>query len=546
MPSHTFADEALRRISRRSALGGFLATGALAAPGPTDPPARRGARIDAAAHGVLADGSTDDAAALQRAVAALTDDSVLALPTGVIALGSPGWRGITLQRLRNVRIEGNGAVFKWLAAPRQALGPFGPAAFILQDCRGASVRDLVLDGNGIACIGLGLDTCTGCTISLVEAYAHGGRLGGLGQLVSCRGVGNSWVSCVARDSTPGSQFRGFYLGNANPGWGETDLRIEGCSARNNDATGFAIGAVRLTCTGSTSVGNAGAGFISGTAPGSPSVDHVFVGNLAQRNGFHGWQTDVYGPPAERVVLSGNNFSFNAFCGTLCHQGRHVSISDNVLAGNGEPTGAGAIEISGSNDIIVANNLVQGDATHGICVKTAFSGNTLRRIVIANNRFTGSGSNTVWLDALDAGSILQGLLFSGNIVDGGRCGLSLAAAQGARIEDLIIADNLVDGAAEAAYQFSAAAVGQFATLRLTGNAGGRAQFGPNATPGLELNNSWNPAHGRAAAPPRRGAWRRGSIFYNTEPAPGAPVGWICTADGTPGNWSSFGQIGGSQT
>ena len=547
-PSHMLADAALRRISRRSALGGLLATSALAAPASNEPPARGGARIDAAAYGVRADGSTNDAPALLRAAAALTDDSVLTLPTGVIALGSPGWSGIALRRLRNVRIQGNGAVLKWLAVPRQALGPCGPAALLLQECPGARVSDLELDGNGIACIGLGLDSCESCTISLVEAYAHGdgGRPGGMGQLASCRGVGNSWVSCVARDSTPGSQFRGFYLGNANRGWGETDLRIEGCSARNNDATGFAIGAVRLTCSASTSVGNAGAGFISGTAPGSPSIDHVFVGNLAQRNGFHGWQTNVYGPPAERIVLSGNNFSFNAFCGALCHLGSHVSISDNVLAYNGERTGAGAIELSRSNNVIVSSNLVQGDSTHGICIKTAFPGNTLHRIIIANNRFTGSSSNTIWLDAVDGASILQGLLFSGNIVDGGSCGLSFAAAEGARIDDVIIADNIVDGASDAGYRFSAAAPGQLATMRLNGNAGARAQFGPNGTPGTELNNAWNPAQGRGLAPPRQGEWRRGAMLYNAEPVPGAPLGWICTADGTPGTWSSFGLIGGSQT
>ncbi len=545
-PSYTRADAALRRISRRSALGGLLSTSALAAAVPGEPPVQRSARVDAAAHGVVADGSTDDAPALLRAVAALTDDSVLTLPGGVIALGSPGWPGIALRRLRNVRIQGSGTILKWLAVPRQALGPFGPTGLLLQECQGAHVSDLELDGNGISCIGLGLETCESCTISLVEAYAHGGRPGGLGQLASCRGVGNRWLGCVARDSTPGSQFRGFYLGNANRGWGETDLRIEGCSARNNDATGFAIGAVRLTCSASTSLGNAGAGFISATAPGSPSVDHVFIGNLAQRNRFHGWQTNVYGPPAERIVLSGNNFSYNAFCGALCHQGSGVSISDNVLAYNGEPTGAGAIEISRSNNVIVSSNLVQGDATHGICIKTAFPANTLQRIIIANNRFTGSGSNTIWLDALDGATTLQGLRFSGNIINGGRCGLSLAAAAGARLEELTIADNIVDGAADASYRFSAAAAGQLAALRLTGNAGARPQFGPNGTPGTELNNAWNPAQGRGLAPPHQGEWRRGAILYNAEPAVGAPLGWICTADGTPGAWSSFGLIGGSPT
>ena len=546
MPTENFpyfsGDAEVRRISRRIVLGGLVAgSGSLAATAPSEPQLRRRALVNAAEFGVQADGSTDDAPALLRAVTALTHGSVLALPAGVIALGSPGWSGIALRRLRGISVQGNGAMLKWLALPGQATGPFGKTGLLLHECRGAHISDLKIDGNGVNCIGLGLDTCESCTVSGVEAYAHGDKPGGLGQLVSCRGIGNSWLHCIARDSVAGSQYRGFYLGNGNVGWGETDLRIHGCSASGNDATGFAIGAVRLICTASTSTGNAGAGFISGTSAGSPSIDHLFIGNLAQRNGFHGWQTDVYGPDAERIVLSGNNFSHNTFCGALCHKGTEVSICDNILADNGAGTGSGAIEISQSKDVIVSSNHIRGDMTHGICIKTAFPGNALSRVIISNNRCTGSTSKTVWLDAIDASSALQSIVFSGNVVDGGRHGLSLIAAPGARIDDVIIADNIVDRTSDASYLFSDAVSGQSSKLRLTGNAGGRADIGPTVMPGADANNCWNAASGPALEPPRHGEWRRGAVIYNAAPSPGAPLGWVCTQAGTPGRWHGFGLI-----
>ena len=519
--------------------GGSLA--AIPASEPQIPVPRR-KLVNAIDFGVLADGSTDDAPALLRAVAALADGCALILPTGVIALGSSSWPGIALRRLRGIRIQGNGAVLKWLALPGQATGPFGRTGLLLHECHGVHIDDLKIDGNGVNCIGLGLDTCGSCTLSGVEAYGHGAKPGGLGQLVSCRGIGNSWLNCIARDSVAGSEYRGFYLGNGNAGWGETDLRIHGCTASNNAATGFAIGAVRLICSASTSTGNAGAGFISGTSAGSSSVDHLFIGNLAQRNGFHGWQTDVYGPHAERIVLSGNNFSHNAFCGALCHKGSEVTICDNILADNGAPTGSGAIEISQSNDVIVSNNHIHGDMTHGICIKTAFPGNQLSGVIISNNRCTGSTSTTVWLDAIDASSVLQSIVFSGNVVEGGRLGLSLNAAAGARVDDVIIADNVIGRTSDASYVFSDAVPGQ-SKLRLLGNAGGRADIAPTVIPQADANNGWNTESGRALEPPRRGEWRRGAIIYNAAPSPGSPLGWVCTEAGMPGSWHGFGLIGG---
>ena len=46
----------------------------------------------------------------------------------------------------------------------------------------------------------------------------------------------------------------------------------------------------------------------------------------------------------------------------------------------------------------------------------------------------------------------------------------------------------------------------------------------------------------AKTPTEGSYRKGDIVWNSDPKPTGYVGWICTRDGTPGEWKPFGQIG----
>jgi hypothetical protein len=46
-----------------------------------------------------------------------------------------------------------------------------------------------------------------------------------------------------------------------------------------------------------------------------------------------------------------------------------------------------------------------------------------------------------------------------------------------------------------------------------------------------------------AAPAGGSYNVGDIVYNTAPAPGGWVGWVCTTAGSPGTWTEFGQING---
>ena len=44
--------------------------------------------------------------------------------------------------------------------------------------------------------------------------------------------------------------------------------------------------------------------------------------------------------------------------------------------------------------------------------------------------------------------------------------------------------------------------------------------------------------RASAAPTIGYWRQGSLVWNSAPASGQPLGWVCTASGAPGTWVAF--------
>lgn len=42
-------------------------------------------------------------------------------------------------------------------------------------------------------------------------------------------------------------------------------------------------------------------------------------------------------------------------------------------------------------------------------------------------------------------------------------------------------------------------------------------------------------------PNNGKWEQGSIVYNSTPASGQPLGWVCINSGEPGVWRTFGKI-----
>jgi len=49
------------------------------------------------------------------------------------------------------------------------------------------------------------------------------------------------------------------------------------------------------------------------------------------------------------------------------------------------------------------------------------------------------------------------------------------------------------------------------------------------------------HILGTAAPNSGYWYKGAVVWNSEPATGQPVGWICTSTGSPGTWKAMANI-----
>jgi len=78
---------------------------------------------------------------------------------------------------------------------------------------------------------------------------------------------------------------------------------------------------------------------------------------------------------------------------------------------------------------------------------------------------------------------------------------------------------------------------------------RAEINVLTTNDFDATSSWSRGawfmlDGRRYGPaiPSTGKWSFGEILWNSNPTPGSPVGWMCTASGTPGSWQPIGVTG----
>jgi hypothetical protein len=54
-----------------------------------------------------------------------------------------------------------------------------------------------------------------------------------------------------------------------------------------------------------------------------------------------------------------------------------------------------------------------------------------------------------------------------------------------------------------------------------------------TPQVQLSGTAQPSSG--------GPYTKGTIVWNSNPALGGVIGWVCLIAGSPGSWAAFGQI-----
>lgn len=248
-----------------------------------------------------------------------------------------------------------------------------------------------------------------------------------------------------------------------------------------------------------------------------------VGGEASSNATHGLSV-LYCVDAQTTGLTANSNTQHGIVyggGTATNTvNRKSGITGCTASNNGlsgiaiDPTLQGQVNVPQVWDGRITGNTCNNNGQHGI-VTTAVS-----RAVISGNNCDGNTLNGIGLNSSNLCAV------SGNTLTNNHSfGLSFNAA-------------------------SAAPSGFYGRHNVGGNIYDGNLSGPvnlaNAfhEPSSFTSTVFRETFGTAA--PTTGTWAAGDRCWNVAPASGSPVGWMCTAAGTPGTWVPMPNLGSAST
>lgn len=490
-------------------------------------------------HGAVGDGVTDDTAALNAAIAALSDGATLWIPGGTFLITD------TLTITHNdVQVRGYGTILA-----------------------GASIGMLLIEGDRVILDGVTVD---GSQVAWRGLWVTGDgvRITGCeirGFHSTTQGVSAIW--CVTRGgvTVEGCRIHDCYsLGNATTGDSNGGSRAIFVSAPQAASMPSSIRGNTI----SEIVGEEGDAIhvIFGTTPPFLSSHTTVEGNTVEgvsRRGIKVQASDTivrgnsyretFAPTnpssainvisSARTVVEGNiiyspSMTGISFGGVMNRDNNGAVIRGNTIRGADDGNyGDGAVSLAYCENGVIEDNMIHGHA-FGIAVVSGGS-NVIRRNIISGDSRT---RECIIIQQSAPGCVVDGNVFQGSTASHG----VITYAPGT-----VAVGNISTGALG------------LALVRVLATATNSVAYGNTANPGGQgvtwgsVNNNWRGPDYRAtstnggaiiwtnAIPSESQAatsHTRGTIAFNRNVnGVGAPVGWVCTADGTPGIWHPFGIV-----
>lgn len=245
----------------------------------------------------------------------------------------------------------------------------------------------------------------------------------------------------------------------------------------------------------------------------------------------------------RAVISSNNVARTAGYGILLTIRPHgyLVTGNRVINSTNYNIYYETTTADGGNCHFVGNHIdSNGAATGGIIIANSLGGYSCS---VTGNRISGSDNTTV--DQFNSGIWFQGDVHCvGNTISKFRTGINCASALNARTIDLKCSSNVIH---DCNGGISASGSGPWLVSdntfdTVTNELGGCAWQG--------FVYKTNPTSGFGGGPaiyvgdtgaPTVGTWAVGDHCAKTNPAVGQPKGWFCTVAGTPGTWTSEGNL-----
>lgn len=190
-----------------------------------------------------------------------------------------------------------------------------------------------------------------------------------------------------------------------------------------------------------------------------------------------------------------------------------------------------ITASGSNTIIPYGNLSVRNKWTRCVLSTTYA--TAQAIGFA---ISSVGNKIDYCAISNAGNRVMILDSANNVISNNSIAAPTTAIQIGAVDGTMIRNNTISGATAS---FAIEGTTHTNTM-LIGNTkvNGTVQV---AVDTVQINNSWNPKFMYNTAAPLAGTFKVGDTTYNTAPAAGGFIGWVCTTAGTPGTWKTFGAI-----
>lgn len=188
----------------------------------------------------------------------------------------------------------------------------------------------------------------------------------------------------------------------------------------------------------------------------------------------------------------------------------------------------------SENLIVSGNILQSTRASGVAVEASVRG----PVIVSNNQVITASQPGFDIQAVNAETAI--LLYTNNVAKN-----TVNYGHYTRFFDsLTVTGNYVETVSGNSRGFYMQDAG---TGKMTGNLVGAgvttSLFGGGQSQNAihDYHNSWNPKVLYGTAAPTTNAWTVGDVVWNTAPAAGGTLGWVCTTAGTPGTWKTFGGI-----
>jgi nitrous oxidase accessory protein NosD len=307
-------------------------------------------------------------------------------------------------------------------------------------------------------------------------------------------------------------------------FGGSDIAIENVTSIDSDADGIVIAdARRVSIRDCRSIRSSKSGLYLSRCVGGIVANNIVEDGVGHRTA------------QGALVGTGIQLSSNidvACTGNVVRNGIGIGILLDANSTGTPPTGCAVV----GNRIRGWRNTLNPDVSAGIRLQNSAESHATRSLVAANT-IESCGTHGIYVENQDDVSVL-----GNTIVASDRSSICISTSKDVHVLSNVVLDP------------DAGNTGSQAGLHLINAASGVIAQGNRiesraTTPYVVAvrdqstgsGNSIDTQQRRASAPPTSGLWSRGDVFWNTEPFPGAPLGWVCSSGGTPGVWSVLGRI-----